>query len=346
MRDSFLRTPFATRRTVLALSLGAAATALSACGSSGGSGSGGGLSVVTSVYPLAYLVQRIGADNVERIDLASPGVDPHSLELSVTQVAQVQQADVVITIPEFQAAIDDAVASKNPKAELSVYDIITPLPSDGSDEHDHGEDEHDHGSDEHDHAEDDHADEEHSDGGGETDHDEHDHGAFDPHMWHDPLRMADVGDAIAERFAELDADHADQYRERAAAVRKDLEALDADLTEAFSAATGHRVFMTSHAAFGYLADRYDLEQRAIAGIDPEVEPSPQRLLELEQTIADEGITTVFFETTASPEVAEALAKNVGVSTDELDNLETQLDENVDYPAAMRQNAEKLAHSWA
>ena len=72
----------------------------------------------------------------------------------------------------------------------------------------------------------------------------------------------------------------------------------------------------------------------------------QRLLELEKVITDEGVTTIFFETTASPKVAQTLAENVGVSSDELDNLETRLSEDADYPAVMRENSRKLIESWS
>ncbi|MDN8823145.1 metal ABC transporter substrate-binding protein, partial [Staphylococcus aureus] len=80
-----------------------------------------------------------------------------------------------------------------------------------------------------------------------------------------------------------------------------------------------RTFITSHAAYTYLADRYDLHQVGISGIDPETEPSPQRLLALEAVVRDEEVTTIFFEATASPKVAQTLADNLGIDSAELDN---------------------------
>lgn len=342
--------PRPTRRTLLLSGgAGAAVALLSACGSGASGGAGTGPTVITSAYPIAHLVQKIGGERVERVDLASPGADPHALELSVAQVAQIEKADLIITIPGFQNAIDDAVDKHNPDGRLSAFDIVEPLPASGTHEHEHGGE---HAEHEDEHGHEDHAHEEGSDGGGEHAHEHedahagHDHGPNDPHLWHDPMRMAEMGDAIAERLAKIDADNAEAYRDGAKAARAELEQLDADLTEAFSVASDQRAFVTSHTAFAYLADRYDLEQIGIAGIDPEVEPSPQRLLELERIIQDKGITTVFFESTASPEVAESLAENVGVKTEELDNLSTQLDEGLDYPAVMRANAEKITNSWA
>ena len=68
-----------------------------------------------------------------------------------------------------------------------------------------------------------------------------------------------------------------------------------------------RTIVTTHEAFSYLAERYDLEQVGISGVDPEGEPSPARLAEVGKVVQEEGVSTIFFETLASPKVAETLA---------------------------------------
>lgn len=216
---------------------------------------------------------------------------------------------------------------------LDVSSVITLLAADaGSAEEGHA------GESEEEHAE--HAEE------GDS-HEGHDHGPNDPHFWHDPLRMADLGDAIAARLGELSPEHAEEFTSAAATVREELEQLDAELTSAFEeVADERRTFITSHAAYTYLADRYDLHQVGISGIDPETEPSPQRLLALETVVRDEEVTTIFFEATASPKVAQTLADNLGIDSAELDNLETQQSPEADYPAVMRSNCTALAESWA
>lgn len=333
-----------SRRSLLtAVGLGAGAALLTAC--SENSPGEGGLSVVTSAYPLAYLVTRIGGEHVALTDFTTPGADAHGVELSVKQVMTMEKADLVLQIPGFQAAVDDAIASQSGDNVLDVSSVITLLPSSAADADAH--DEHA-GQTEEEHAA--HADDA-SDGGGDhadesaQEHEGHDHGPHDPHFWHDLQRMADLADALAARLGELAPEQAEEFTASAATVRSELEALDAELAESFGAVDGERPFITSHAAYVYLAERYDLHQIGITGVDPETEPSPQRLLALEKIVDEEGVTTVFFETSASPKVAQTLAQNLGIEAAELDNIATQLSPDTDYPQAMRDNCAALVASW-
>ncbi|WP_394214344.1 metal ABC transporter substrate-binding protein [Brachybacterium vulturis] len=331
--------PRPSRRTLLsATGLGVGAALLAACGGEGGAAEGR-LSVVTSAYPLAYLVTKIGGEHIALTDLTSPGVDAHGLELSIKQVLSVEQADLVLQIPGFQTPLDDAIASHGGDNALDISSVLTLLPAAAATAHE----EHS-GESEGEHAE--HA----SDGGGDAaaegeGHEGHDHGPDDPHLWHDPVRMAELADAIGRRLGELSPQNAQVFTDAATALRTELEALDAELAESFGAIEGEKTFITSHAAYAYLAERYELQQIGIAGVDPETEPSPQRLLALESVVQEEQVTTIFFETSASPKVARTLAQNLGIASQELDNLETQQSPENDYPQVMRKNCAELVASW-
>ncbi len=99
--------------------------------------------------------------------------------------------------------------------------------------------------------------------------------------------------------------------------------------------------MTTHAAFGYLAEAYGLRQEAIAGLVPESEPSAQRLAELRDLVEREGITTIFTEDLVSPEIAKTLATEAGVRVATLHTVEGLTDDQLaageDYRSAMRDN---------
>jgi zinc transport system substrate-binding protein len=187
--------------------------------------------------------------------------------------------------------------------------------------------------------------EEHSDEeaheGEEAEEEEHEHGDLDPHFWQDPLRMADLGDAVAERLSEIDPDHADDFTANADALRADLEALDTAYSEGLASCERDAV-VVSHDAFGYL-EKYDLHLTGVAGLSPDAEPTPADLAELQELIRDEGITTVFSERLASPQFTEPLAEDLGITTGVLDPVEGLSDESAeeDYLSLMEQNLDAL-----
>lgn len=313
-----------TRRRTLSTLAPAAATAaaavlvLSACSSggtdaSGGSGDGG-VQVLASFYPLQYVTEQVGGDLVSVESLTPPGAEPHDLELSPAQVDQVGRADLVVYLSQFQAAVDDAVAA-NPPAHVVDAAQDTEL---HAAEHTEDGDEH----------------------GDEHGEDEHDHGSLDPHFWLDPSRLPAVADDVAAQLGELDPDHADEYEANARTFAQAMTELD-DEYAAGLATCESRTIVTTHEAFSYLADRYDLEQVGISGIDPEGEPSPARLAEVGDVVRDEGVTTIFFETLASPKVAETLADELGVETAVLDPLEGLTDDTQDYVSVAKTNLETL-----
>ena len=161
----------------------------------------------------------------------------------------------------------------------------------------------------------------------------------DPHVWLDPVHMTALTKVVADRLAEIDPGGTDAHATNAAALRKELRALhrayERRLTDCRT-----RAFVTSHAAFGYLARRYDLEQIGIAGIDPEAEPTPQSVLDAARFAQSHGVTTIFYETLVSPKLAEVVAAEADVATDVLNPIETE-PETGDYADAMRANLSSL-----
>lgn len=156
----------------------------------------------------------------------------------------------------------------------------------------------------------------------------------DPHVWLDPVRFAELVSEVGDSLSEVDPAGAAGYRRRAEALRGELLRLHEDY-EAGLTECRRRLIVTAHAAFGRLAARYGLEQRAITGISPEAEPNPRRLGELAELVRREGVTHVFTERLVSPRVARALAREAGVDVAVLDPLEGRVEGG--YVAAMRDN---------
>ena len=157
----------------------------------------------------------------------------------------------------------------------------------------------------------------------------------DPHIWLDPLRYARVVEEIGRALGRAD---------RAKAIVARLQALDAEFERGL-ADCSRRELVTSHEAFGYLAERYGLEQIAIAGISPEAEPSPRDLERVSRLARERGVTTIFFETLVSPDVAATVAREIGATTAVLDPLEgisqRDLERGADYFSVMRANLDAL-----
>ncbi|MGW7338681.1 zinc ABC transporter substrate-binding protein [Streptomyces sp. NPDC054808] len=296
---------------------------LSACSSdSSAAGNTDKFDVVASFYPMEYLAEQIGGDHVNVTTLTEPGQEPHDLELSAKQTAQMGEADAVLYLKSLQPAVDEAIAQSDVKTKIDAA-TLTKL-------EDHGDVEHDHGGEEH---ADEHAEEEHSEGG------EH---ALDPHVWLDPVKYAEIAQGVAKAFEKADPDHAADYRKNAEALAKKLGDLDTAYKDGLKN-TSTKVFFTNHAAFGYLAERYGLTQEAINGLDPESEPSPARIKELQQEAKADGVTTVFYETLVSDKTAKTLAKDAGLKTDVLDPLEgiTDKSKGEDYVGVMQSNLKAL-----
>jgi zinc transport system substrate-binding protein len=316
----------ATRSTALAVSTLLAGTVLTACGGSDAQDSGR-LQVVAAFYPLQYAAERVAGEHADVTNLTQPGKEPHDLELSVRQVADVSGADLVVFEGGFQAAVDATIEEDREGPSLDAAEAV--------ELHALGETAEEHAA----HEDEGHEDEGHEDEGP----DEHDHGDVDPHFWQDPLLVADLGDAIAESLAEVDPGHADDFAANAAALRTDLETLDGEFSTGLEACERDTV-VVNHDAFGYLT-KYGLHLEAISGLSPDSEPTAATIAELHDLIKEHGITTVFSETLVSPRAAEAIAGDLGIETavlDPLEGLTADAEENGgDYLSVMRQNLDAL-----
>ncbi|MBD3925618.1 zinc ABC transporter substrate-binding protein [Nocardioides cavernae] len=298
----------ATRPIALATALASAAL-LAGCGGSDDS-AGNGRSAVAAFYPLAWVTGQVAGDEWEVTNLTAPGTEPHDLSLDIKQTASLAEADLIVLQHDFQPAVDETVDANAPDAEIvDAADVVELMPAS---EHEH----------------------EHEEAG-------HDHGDLDPHFWQDPLLMADLGDAVADRLVELDPDGAAAYEANAADLRTELEALDQEYVDGL-AQCERTTTVVSHEAFSYLA-RYGLQFEAIAGLSPDAEPTPADLARLQQLITDDGITTVFSERLASSKMADSLAGDLGLETAVLDPVEGLSDETSDddYLSLMGQNLDAL-----
>jgi len=281
------------------------------------------LNVVATTTLIADVAQNIGGEWVNVSPLIPAGSDVHAFEPTPQDVLKVADADVVLVNGAgLEAFLGDLVENAADVPIVVVSNGIEMLPF--------GEHHHEEEAVEAEHedveiigilgeegvCEDEHHDEPEAT---EESHDEH--GACDPHVWTNPLNVKVWATNIAEAFAAADPANADVYRANAEAYNAQLDALDAEVAEILSAVPEERrVLVTNHEFFGYFAAHYGFEivGVVITGGTTLNDTDPQQLAELIQLIADEGVPAIFAEVSATPGLAEVVAKETGI------NVVTQL----------------------
>jgi zinc transport system substrate-binding protein len=157
----------------------------------------------------------------------------------------------------------------------------------------------------------------------------------DPHVWLDPLRYALLVEAIGKAL---------NVRGATARMVDRLHALDRQYRIGLQHCSRHEI-VTSHAAFGYLAQRYGLKQIGVEGLNPEAEPAPADLARVIDLVRKDGVTTVFAETLVSPKLAHTIARDTGARSAVLDPIEgltpKEISEGQNYFTVMRANLEAL-----
>jgi zinc transport system substrate-binding protein len=290
----------------LALSA-ALAAAVPGC-SGGATAPGGRVSVVASFYPLAEAAQRVGGRLVAVTNLTPPGVEPHDLELDPNEVGDIADADVVLYLGGgFQPAVQDAVSAA---AEGERVDLLQGMPTIA----------------------------------GTTEEGASSGDSIDPHVWLDPTLMRRIVGRVAAALSSADPSHRSTYARNASSFVTELGRL-ADAYETGLSSCRRRDIVTTHAAFGYLAERYGLAQQPITGLSPEAEPDPKRLASLISMVERDGTTTIYTEPLVSSKVAETLAQETGATTASLNPLEgltpTEVRAGDDYISVMRANLAAL-----
>ncbi len=283
------------------------ASLLAACGASGSAAEDGRMSVVASFYPLAEAASKVGGDLVSVQNLTPPGVEPHDLELAPDDIEAIANGDVIVYLGGgFQPAVEDALAEAEHAVTVDALNAVATNAAPASEAEE-----------------------------GLT---------VDPHVWLDPARYEEIVRAGADALAKADPANEATYAANAQAYVAQIAALDEEFRTGLSDCE-RTTIVTSHEAFGYLADAYGLTQVGILGLSPEAEPDPRRLAELRDLVEREGVTTIFAEELVSPKVAETLASEAGVQVAVLNPIESLTDAQEkageDYLSLMRENLDTL-----
>jgi zinc transport system substrate-binding protein len=261
--------------------------------------------VVTTLYPLEYFARRIGGERVTVVNLVAPGVEAHSFDPTPADIRKLDGADVVL----YNGSGFEPWMDRALTAISSRDRRVIQAGPEGE-----------------------------AKNGGQG------NGGLDPHVWLDPLLAMNQVQLILSGLVQVDPDGAAVYEANTAIVQAELETLDSRFTAGLdSCRLDH--FVTSHAAFGHLADRYGLVQIAITGLSPDAEPGARDLASIAETIRELGVEHIMVEPIISPQFAETLAREVGAELLPLHPLESltpeQSREGEDYFSLMEANLENL-----
>ena len=266
---------------------------------------------------LHRIVQSAAGEDVARLELG-PQLEPR-------RMTQVEVGDLEGAARSQEAPGDDAGHEAGEHEEGEHHEEEAHGDEDHEDHEEHAEEahgdeggEHAEAEEQHEHEhEDEHEDEhEESERHGEA---HHHHGAEDPHFWLDPVRMVEAVDLLVAAFAGLDPAGADAFRERGAALKRELEALHEEVLAASRAWT-KRTIVTFHGSFGYFAERYDLRIAAVVEPFPGREPTPRYVADVLAALRGADVAALFYEPQLDPRPARVISEQAHTPLFELDPM--------------------------
>lgn len=256
----------------------------------------GTLSVYTTVYPLQYFTEQIGGDLVNVQSIYPAGADEHSFDPTQKDMIALSDADLFFYIGlGLEGFVDNVKKTlKGEHVELvATADSISDEQL-GVNLHEHEED-------------------------GHEDHDEHDHGEFDPHVWISPTLSIELATSIKDALIVKMPEQQETFERNFDLLEDNLIELDERFKEMANQAPS-KTFFVSHAAFGYIANNYGLNQVAIAGLNSQSEPSQKQLATIVKQAKKENVQYILFEQNVSSKLTEVVQKEIGAESLMLHNL--------------------------
>jgi zinc transport system substrate-binding protein len=280
------------------------------------------LTIGAAFTPIADVVRAVGGGRVHVLEVVPPGEEAHEYEPTPKLLDALSDADAIFYLGQgFQPNLEHAlgslgtrIATKDLLDGLELLDIASATTPDG---------------------------------GRDTDSDSASDSLAsgkDPHVWLDPLNVAAMARSVEATLISIDPAGEVGYHAATDAYVAALEGLVAEMTAGLASCQS-RLIVTSHEAFEYLAHRFGLRQLAIAGIEPDDEPSAKSLEKVADAARSEDVDVIFFESNLPASLANTVADEVGATTAVLDSIETLSDQQVaqgdDYFTVQRANLAAL-----
>lgn len=282
------------------------------------------LTIYTSVYPIQFIVEKIGGKTINALTVFPPGVDAHSYEPTSKTLTTLAKSDAFIYMGAGMEGFSESIADALESEDVNLFEL-------GNHEELFGD------TNDHDHEHDEEASNHHHDDG-------HNHGEHDPHIWIDPLRMIEMAHIITNYLSDINPTNKDLYHDNLQLLKEDLTILDEDFQETLQNKTEKKI-LVSHAAYGYWEERYGIEQIPINGLSSTSEPSQRDLVQIIEQAKKSNLNYVIFEQNATSKVSSIIQEYIDADALTIHNLavltENDLTQHKDYLTLMRQNLKVL-----
>jgi zinc transport system substrate-binding protein len=239
------------------------------------------LSIVATFYPLAYLSEQIGGDQVTVTQLVPDNTEIHTWQPSASHIVATEDADIIV----YNGAgadhwmEDDIIPSLSTSTARIVVDCTSGLTLVANQDNDPGEE----------------------------------HGQYDPHTWISPYMAKLEAEKIYNALIQADPSHQDYYTQNWQTLESKLTELDTQYSQGLLH-TNQTVIFVSHEAFGYLAARYGFEQHGVIGLSADEQPSTTTIANLVQEMIEHGTYTVYVDPIYSSDYAQTIKTEVEAKT--------------------------------
>lgn len=236
-----------------------------------------GQSILATTTFLADITRNVAGERARVDSLLPPGADPHAYQLTPSDVARIADSTVLI-----QNGIGYEHFLKTTLENTDGNRLVI-IASDGLEPR-------------------------------AVDDPEHEEG--DPHMWLDPNLVITYVENIRDGLIKSDPEGAAIYTANAESYIDQLHSLDAWIVEQAAVIPDERrLLVTNHESLGYFADRYGFKMvgAVIPGLSSGASTSARNLAEIVDLIRSFDVPAIFLDEVESPDLANQIAAETGVS---------------------------------
>lgn len=266
--------------------------------------------VIVTLFPQYDMVRSIGQDKVNVTLLLPAGVEPHAYEPSPSTIININESDLFIytsdTMETWISNLFEQIGQDGPVIVDSSVDISFISQEDEEELEEE----------------------------------------YDPHFWLDPLNVKIMVNNITDGLVKMDPSNSDFYQTNAKEYLLKLDELDSNLIDLFSRVQTNKIIYGGHFAFGYLANRFNIEILSpYSGYSPDAEPSVNSLTQLIDAMDKNNIDVIFYEELIDPKIARIISEQTGAEIEVLHGAHNvsleEMNRGITYFDIMYENIEKL-----